>query len=520
MTRLAAVLVVLVALANAAPALASAEPAAVDVAVTVSFDKQAYLAYEEITATLVVTNNGTAPANRVTLVHDTNGPFQPDQWHGFAPDTGGMTLQPGERVVWPIPVRLQTLVDVLRLSFEAHTSDPETDTANNTASAEAVITARTADVVGTLYGDRDGDRQFDQGEALSGVLVQGNGGMPYGEFTTRTDAGGRFVAEDVPEGSYALTLSLPGGWQQDESAIVDAVVGGEPALVRATRDSSALRGSITFDKGTYHVGEVVHERVTLTNTSGTDLSGVTARCVEGAGPNTLSGLGWGDLVHYEAAGVAVRAGETRTWDFTDVVPSGGHLYGFITITCWFSTAFRYDDGPAVTARAEVPGGRGSTGGVLYVDRDEDAGPDPGEAVPDVKVYLVDGTGAIVARTRSDATGHFLFRDLPANQYAMRLVGPWRARGGVDVRLSIFADAFMGELAFAVEPGPNQLDIDAPAPGAVPTGDVPPEPVPQASAVPHPPTLADTGADVAELTAFGFLLLVVGMLLVSRRKRFS
>jgi hypothetical protein len=515
LSRFAAALAVLLTLVIAAPAVAEpAEPSGpegVDLAVTVTFEKPAYFAYERIATQVAVVNNGTAPATGVTLTHEENAPFAIPTWGGLDPAGPGTTVQPGERIDLPATVELFNVVDVVRMAVEVHTTSTETDTTNNTANAEATITVRTTDLTARLYGDRDGDRQFDPDEALVGVLVEGEGGTPRTDISTRTGVDGRFTVPNVPEGSYFVDLGLPAGWQQDESAMMQVLVGGPELMVRAVRDSSELRGSVTFDRSVYAVGDTIREHVTLTNSGNSDLSGVTARCVEGAAPNQLSGMGWGDLVHYEAPGVTVRAGETRTFDFTDVVPPGGRLYGFISLTCWFSTAFRYDDGPMSVARADVPGGRGSSGGVLYVDRNDNASVDAGEPVPGVKVCLVDN-GRVVGRAVSDANGHFLFADLPANSYSLRLVGPWRLRVSVDLRIGVYDGEVMDWAGYAIEPGPNQLDLDA---KPVPTVDPVVAPAPKATPAPHPSTLAATGADVAPLAALGALLVVLGFLLMRR-----
>ena len=502
----------LLTLLSAAPA--SAEPAGADLAVTVSFDKPAYLAYERMTATVTVVNNGTAPATGVTLSHESNEPFDPKQWFGLDPSGPGVTIEPGQQVSATSTIEMQDVVDVLRLAVEVHTPTQETDTTNNAATAEAPVTVRRTDLTGMLYRDIDGDKQYDPGEALGGVLIEGFGGRPQTAVSVRTDAAGRFTAPDVTEGTYVLTPSLPAGWWHDETATVEVRVGGAEPYIRAVRDSSALRSSITFDHATYAVGDTLRETVTLTNTGNADLAGVTARCNEGAAPNELSGLGWGDLVHDLAPGVTVRAGETRTFQFTDVVPAGGRLYGFISITCWFGTAFRYDDGPKIVVRAEVPGGRGSTGGVLFVDRDGNGGPGADEVVPGVKVFLVDRDGRVAARDVSDTKGAFMFRDLPANRYFMRLAGPWQlVYEGLEV--TVFDGDTTEGIGYALTPGPNQPDLDVPPPSTV---DVKPAPSPQASP-PRPAGLADTGADVVELTVFGILLLLAGGgLLLVRRTR--
>lgn len=517
MSRLVAAIAVLLTLATAAPAVADpAVPTGVDLSVTVVFERSDYYAYEEIKATVTVVNNGTAPATGVTLTTDTNAPFMTSTWGAFDPDGPGATLQPGEKIELPASVQLFTVVDAVRMAVEVHSPQQDTDPANNKAVAEAAISVRTTDLTARLYGDRDGDKQYDPGEGLVGVAVEGEGGRPYTRISTRTDGEGRFSVPNVPEGSYMLDFGLGAMWQQDDSAILNVHPGGGELLVRAVLNSNALRGTITFDKPSYAVGDTIREHVTLTNTGTTDLAGVTARCVEGAAPNQLSGMGWGDLVHYEATGVTVRAGETRTFDFTDVVPPGGRLYGFISLTCWFSTAFRYDDGPAVVARAEVPGGRGGTGGVLFIDGDHSGFPGPGEGVPNVKVCLVDKDGKIVGRTVTGAEGYFKFTDVPSNSYYLRLFGPWRLQEGVGLQVGVFDGEFFDGMSYAIEPGPNQLDLDT---KPAPTMEVTPPPAAKQAPLPRPQNLADTGADVVELTVVGVLLMLVGGgLLFVRRTR--
>jgi hypothetical protein len=503
--RLALVVATLVVLVTAAPA--AAEPAA-GLVVTVAFDQPAYSAIDDITVTVSVTNTGAEPATGVHLFEEGRGPFGPSHWGAFSPLGDGAGLAPGERVEVTATALLGVVVDQLVLTVQARAGTLVSDK----ATATVPVIVHTAPLTGHLYRDLDGDATFDPGEAMSGVQVTATGGMPDTTAKARTDATGRFTTEAIPEGAYNLGSGLPVGWQHNENMHVDLRVGSPDVLIRAVRSSSALRASITFDRAAYAVGDTLRERVTLTNTGTADLAGVTARCVEGAAPNQLGGLGWGDLVHYTAPGVTVRAGETRTFDFTDVVPAGGRLFGFVTVTCWFSTAYKYDDGPAVTARAEVPGGIGSSGGHLYVDRNLNVSIEPGEGVPGVKVFLVAVDGTVAGRSVTDATGHFWFADVPAGNYELRLSGPWRPLRDVAWRIGVYAGQSTDAMQVQVVPGSIQPDLDVrPAPP-------PPPPVPQATV--RPSTLADTGVRVGELTVLGVLLLLAGAALLFVRRAAS
>jgi hypothetical protein len=506
-TRLAFAVAALLVLATAAPA--AADPVAAGLAVTVAFDQPDYFAADDITVTVSVTNTGAEPATNIMLFEEGENPFNAASWGAFSSLGDGAGLAPGERVeitaTASLGAALGAVPDVLTLTLlasnETLASDP--------ATATATVTVRTTPLTGHLYRDLDGDHTFDPGEAMSGVQVTATGGVPYSTARARTDETGRFTTAAIPEGRYELTSSLPVGWQHNEDMRVQLRVGGGDVLIRAARSSSALRASITFDRGAYAVGDTMRERVTLTNTGTADLTGVTARCVEGAGPNQLSGLGWGDLVHYTAPGVTVRAGETRTFDFTDVVPAGGRLYGFVTITCWFSTAYKYDDGPVAIARAEVPGGVGSSGGHLYVDRNLNVNVEPGEGVPGVKVFLVADDGHVVGRSMTDAKGHFWFADVPANNYELRLTGPWRPLRDTTWHIGVYAGVSSDAMQVQVIPGSIQPDLDPP-----PTPPVS-QAVPQATV--RPSTLADTGVRVEELTVLGVLLLLAGSALLFVRR---
>ncbi len=510
MTRIALVLATLVVLGTAVPSAAEPE-GQVDLAVTVAFDDDHYFATDDLTATVTVTNNGTAPASHVVVSAESGTTtFSEHDWGVLSPLGAGADLAPGESVEVTATRRLGAYVERLTLTVDVTSAEADTAAADNTATAEAAMSKRTSTVTIVVYGDRDGDKRFDANEGLSGVLVTATG-----RFSGRTDAAGRLTVPDLEEGLYSVFLGLPAEWQPDEPAV--AVRAGEAeSYLRAVRPSTALRSTITFDKAVYQVGDTVRERVTLTNTGTTDLAGVTARCVEGAGPNTLSGLGWGDLVHYDRPGVLVRAGETRVFEFTDVVPPGGRLYGYLTLTCWFSTAFRYDDGPAATARAQVPGGVGSTGGYLFVDRDEDHLLDAGEPIVGAKLFLVADDGRVAGRALTDERGYFLFRDVAANDYELRVAGPWRPKTDTFQRAGVFDGDTHDSRLYPMVPGPTQPDLDAQEPGGKSTDPQPVPPAPRAS--PRPANLADTGASVVELSALGVLLVAAGTALLFLRRR--
>jgi LPXTG-motif cell wall-anchored protein len=105
----------------------------------------------------------------------------------------------------------------------------------------------------------------------------------------------------------------------------------------------------------------------------------------------------------------------------------------------------------------------------------------------------------------------------ANNYELRVAGPWRPRNDTFQRVGVFASDRADSLLYPMLPGPTQPDLDGPRPPvSVPPSPPPPPPTPQAS--PRPANLADTGASVVELSALGLLLVAAGTVLLFVRRR--
>ena len=269
-------------------------------------------------------------------------------------------------------------------------------------------------------------------------------------------------------------------------------------------DLSKLVAAVSLDRDNYSVGDTVRERVTLTNTGTTDLTGLFARC--GAlspfgNENFLFADKWGELAQSDdGPGAMVRAGETRVWEFTDTVAPRAYDYGFVVLRCVF-TLRGMPTGALAETQAMVPGGKGTYSGTLVSD---------GRPVPDVTLLMIN-KGQTAARAVSDGAGRFVFPELPADKYELRPLGPWRWETPT-FQVQVFAGEHREYPPLVLLSGPVQLDPTAPPP-----------PVEKKSAVdtaaptPHPTGLADTGTDVADLTAFGLLLVVTGALCLRRRR---
>jgi hypothetical protein len=493
------------ALVCAPPAVADPEPY-VDLVVLPELDQPAYFPTDTVTLQLRVINSGTAPATGVVIRSTGDLEFGP--WGKLDAAGPGIDLPPDGQAAITVTAPAKEAGDMAQL-IEAVSAEPDANPADNQRSLAAFVTAEKVGLTLTVHLDGNDNGVIDTGETTNGISVTLRGGRMPWQGTARTDANGAISFPELPGGEYNPDISLPTGWYLDPALHVQLRPGHNEIVVRARHiDLTKLTASITFDKPVYAVGDTIRERVTLTNTGDEDLAGFVARCgnlsiqsIPGSDRNELTSVGWGEL-DPNGVGATLRAGETRTWEFTATVVPIMWEFGFVTIDCDFIVPGMLT-GPHAKARADVPGGAGTVGGVVY---HEDV-PKPG-----ITFLLINqATGAIAGRVTSDAAGRIDFPALPADSYELRPLGPWRLMDkvyGVQIRAGSHL-----ELALALVPGPVQLDPEIPAPSPKQKEDVP---TPQASPVRHPGNLADTGADVVELLALGALLVVVGLVLVRRR----
>ena len=510
--RLGVVAGFVLALVCGVTGVAGAEPA-VDLEASVSFDRDAYLPGEDVHVTLRVTNNGTADADRVVAHVAGNTPLSDADLRSFSdwgPGAPGEWIAAGQSKAETFSFLLPAVLRPV-LEFTVSSADGSTDR----VVAAVPVPGAQASLGGVLYGDKDADGAVDPGEALTGVQMTFHQTMtPWDALTVRSGAGGRYTIPELVTGEYYLSIELPPGWRIDDPSgqlQVNVGAGANTLDLRALRAlKPTLDVSVRFDRSSYAVGDTIREHVRITNTGKADVSGITALCTGPGNPNELYSAQWGDLAPYTGAGVTVRAGETREFTFTDTVPQGAYDYGNVHIYCVFSVGQDYGIGVTASAEAAVPGGRGDLTGKLYLDSGV-PGVD-GKALAKVKVYILTKAGKIVARATTGADGVFAFHDVPAATYELRFVGPWRYLD----KSAQFWNVVAGQtrtINLVVVPGPTQPDPDAPPPGDDPappstSDDTAPRPQARASG------LADTGADVRELTGYGIGLLLVGFWLLT------
>jgi len=506
MRRLLVALLLMVACA----APAAAEEGYVDVGVFIELDKPAYLSTDVVSMRVLIMNSGTATATGIVVHTKGDLEFKAGAWGDFEESGPGAKLAPDQQVVLDLTAPLVDPGDDVTQEVEVVSAEPDTDPTTNRDSAEAYVTVETSDLTLTIYGDADRDGVVDQGEAMAGVVVELTGGITHESFRARTSADGIIRFPKIPGGRYWVRANVPNGWYIDATVPLIVRTEQQATAIAATHDDlSKLVATVSLDRASYAVGDTVRERVTLTNTGASDLTGLFAKCgilSPFGNENHLVATNWDELTQSEKGpGATVRAGETRVWEFTDVVAPRAYDYGFVVLECDF-TLRTLSFGAYAGTRAAVPGGKGRYGGQLVSDR---------QPVPNVKLLMINTiTGEIAARAVSDATGRFLFPELPADVYELRALGPWRWETPTFL-VQVLAGEHREFPPLVLLPGPVLLDPAAPPPAEKKsTVDTP---TPQASPTPRPAGLADTGTDVAGLTALGMLLVVAGALCLRRRQ---
>lgn len=480
--------------------------------VSAKFDKSEYHVSDQITGSITVTNTGTATAHAVHVIGDgDNLDFNSIGWSDIWPGTPGIDIAPGQVVTRTFGGTVKDSAKPVKITADLMADPAAPGRVTDTDVATAAILAGKGSVDGTLYADTNNNGAYDPGEGLAGVQVTFSGGAPYhSEPPVKTDKDGHFALPDVPSGTYYPSYDGLGdlvgpvtAWQFDEGT-------SKVVLQARHKVSDTLTATTKLTADTYKVGDLAHVTVTMKNSGDQPLTGIGVRCNRIGDSNQLSGRtdSWGDLRDV-SAGVTVPAHSTITLDVSEAVPDGARGYGYVVVDCDFGQfKYGFEDGrlSGTPDRVHVPGAIANVAGSLdnVKDNTEAAG---------VKFYVVDEIShQPVANTVTDAKGAFKFTGLPAGLYRTVLVGPWKLSGDQSPLWNYVEGTRDGE-NIAVEPGPDQPDPYPPTQPTAPTA-----PAPQAS-----PVLANTGAaDVPSMigTALGALVIGVGLVLLSRRRRTS
>ncbi|WP_199440661.1 DUF11 domain-containing protein [Umezawaea beigongshangensis] len=492
-----------------------------------------HLVGERVAVTVTIVNAGPVAATGVkaTTYRRSGSPFFVDSqsWGDLDVFGPGTTVPAGATTVVEVVGSVpgwdggdpQFTVDVR--------ADDDVERADNQAQVTfgLVPSTTTGTVSGAVFGDRDGDGAFGDGEGLGGVTVVLSGNGRSFEGTTAAD--GSFSVTGVPARVYSVShRNVPDGWVVPHSAEQVGVESGtSELLVRAVRPlSDVLSADVEFTADSYRAGAEARVRVTLTNSGPVALPGVHVGCDRsGDGPHVLLAdvEDVGDL-HWSRPGVTVGAGVTWTFEARGTVPDEADRYGSVFASCDFGSAnFDQSGFPKAFDTARVPGVSANTDGLIHHDADGDGAFGEGEGVADTTVGLVDpDSGLVVAESTTGSDGRVEFTAVPAGMYHLRLSGPWRWEGGTAPFIYVGTCPLYcgGGWEWRVVPGAAERAVD-------PVAAVPATGLPRAA-----PTvrssggggttsddLAFTGVDVAGLFFAGLLALVagIGAVVIGRRR---
>ncbi|MET7996011.1 hypothetical protein ABZU76_34505 [Amycolatopsis sp. NPDC005232] len=404
---------------------ASADPA--KLVITASVDEGVHLVGKPFPITVTVHNASSDPLTAITLYTDqmVGSYASVNSWGDFG--YPGTTLAAGET----------RAVAVTATVYSWGGASPEFDITSNSIDSWDVQSAHlsvpfvdptttTGSVHGVVYGDGNGNGTFDPGEGLAAAPVR-----IYGDTTLDTVTGddGSFTFADLPARYYQLfSTTLPDGWLlADPNGGIDVTGGDQNVELRAVRPlSDQLTASASVDRDAYAPGDQAQVTFTLTNTGSQPLSGISGNCDRiGGSQYQLTGWqSWTDLVY--PASLTFAPGETRTFTETGTVPPLADQYGGFAVDCDFGPELgNPDSNPEVRLWARVPGAPGTTSGWIYHDDNTNSTHDPGEAIADTAVSLVDIlSGQTTATGTTDADGHVSFGSVPAGRYFLKVADGW------------------------------------------------------------------------------------------------
>jgi len=310
---------------------------------------------------------------------------------------------------------------------------------NPTLDAGMYLPASLGDLV---WEDLNGDGIQDAGEpGIPGVKVTLFGTNGSVVATTVTDVNGNYIFEDLVPGDYTVHFQRPSGYKpspqdrgNDDAVDSDAdPTSGQTTTITLTSGQEDL----TWDAGFYRpasVGDYVwldenwdgvqdageagipNVRVELLDsnnvviaTTVTDLNGLYL----------FTDLPPGDYtVRVDLSSLPPQLAANPTYDFD------GNRDSITPVTLQSGDDERRIDFGYNWNPDDVI--LGSIGDRVWVDTDSDGVQDPGEiGIPDVvlNLYVDDGTGSyttLVATTTTDASGFYIFPNLPPNAYVVRV----------------------------------------------------------------------------------------------------
>ena len=381
-----------------------------------------------------------------------------------------------------------------------------------TVSANTAATPATGTISGHVYADANDNGVLNPGEGLAKVAltIYREGGGNY-TATATSGSGGTFTLTGVPGGSYMVTGQASGGWNVIPQFVTVQTAHTTSVTLRSVRPlGGALHATLAFDKRVYRVGQQAVLTVTLHNSGGTALIGITAECnhVGDADEVYASGPGWGALAT-DGSGVTLGAGKSLTVRVPLTVPTAAKQLGSYIAACDFGYSnVEESDRPMARAAAAVPGDVSTV--VVQVSGYRNGLQGSGVGLAGVRLLIVNTFGCpFTARGTTDASGTYTFTHVPVGSDKIYVYSPsgWKTTTPNPAGGQVYSGGTT-HLSLQLVPGkapastpPSPVSIDCTNPAAVQSSTAGPS-----SQAP----IAATGSDTGLLAAIGGALTIAGL----------
>ncbi|GBC61613.1 hypothetical protein DENIS_2575 [Desulfonema ishimotonii] len=290
-----------------------------------------------------------------------------------------------------------------------------------------------------VWEDADGDGSFSDGEGIPGVpvsLYDGDGDLIR---TTETDENGRYLFENLPPGDYRVVVETPDGLTPFDDP--DGLPDSKTDVTDQDSDNTDLDFGYRREPGeTASLGDYVWydtdgDGVQDADESG--LPGVTVRLLDSTGQvadeTQTDGLGKYEFTDlspgdYRVAFVSpddsyvFSAQDQGAGALQDVFDSDADPETGQTALISLSAG---ENNVRADAGLRIPGtGLATIGDRIWYDTNDDGVQDDGEpGIDGVTVRLLDGDGLLVAETRTNDFGTYIFSGLTPGDYVVEVVPP-------------------------------------------------------------------------------------------------
>lgn len=276
-TRLFAVVAAALTISALASPVASAAPIKLVLAGSIGDD--AHLVDKPFPITLTVTNKSDQALTGVKVNSSTlSGSWiTVTDWNGLAnsqPTDPGVTIDAGVTRTFTLTAKAYNWNGTPRVQFKANIWSEYQQVTDLTIPL-VDPTATSGNITGVVYGDSNGNREFDEGEGIADAPVSV---FAPDQQQTVTDSDGWFSFPGVPARRYSLSVrDVPGGWVLSNGYFYADVDGDEDTnvnilTVRPLSDALHVTGSL--DRDVYAPGDTAHVTFTLTNNGTEPLTGI------------------------------------------------------------------------------------------------------------------------------------------------------------------------------------------------------------------------------------------------------